>query len=126
LVFDLASLASPREAFRTDTTPMLPDMSCRAPASFNWPAAPENAQSVTEDFSIRSADVWKRVLAVIYDPWLSPATGKLSTATRQRLETALVVDESPCLGIPSPHSLSALFRPSHFTPDSIPLLTQLD
>jgi len=116
LVFDLASLASPKEAFQTDTTPTLPDMSCRAPASF----------SVTEDFSIRSSDAWKRVLAVTYDPWLSPATGKLSTATRQRLETALVVDESPCLGIPSPHRLSVLFRPSHFTPDSIPLRTQLD
>jgi hypothetical protein len=38
---------------------------------------------------------------------LSQANGTLPTAARQRLATALVVDESPCLGISSPHSLLA-------------------
>lgn len=38
---------------------------------------------------------------------LSLANGTLPTATRQRLATAFVVNESPCLGISSPHSLSA-------------------
>jgi hypothetical protein len=37
----------------------------------------------------------------------SLANRTLPTATRQRLATAFVVDESPCLGIFSPHSLSA-------------------
>jgi hypothetical protein len=106
LVFDLGSLASAREAFQTDTTPTLSEMSCRAPASFNWPAAPESEQSVGEDFRIRNSD--ERVLTVSHDLWLIPAIGKVPTATRQRLETALVVDDSPCLGIPSAHSLSAL------------------
>jgi hypothetical protein len=116
LVFDLASLASPRGAFQTDTMPMLPDTSCRASASFNWRGAQEKAQSVAEDFSMRSSDAWKRVLTVTYDLRLSPASGKLSTATRRRPQTALVVDEFLCLGIPSPHSLSALFRSSQRDP----------
>jgi hypothetical protein len=126
LVFDLTSLASPKEALDTDTMPTLSDTSCRAPASFNWPGAPENSQSVAEYFGVRSSDTWERVLTATYDVWLSPATGNLPTASRQRLETALVVDESPCLVIPSLHSLLALFRPNHFTPYSIPHLTQRD
>ena len=41
------------------------------------------------------------------DLQLSLANGTLPTATRQRLATSFVVDESPCLVISSPHSLSA-------------------
>jgi hypothetical protein len=126
LVFDLASLASPRGAFQTETTPTLPDTSCRAPASFNWWGARDNAQLVAEDFSTRNSEAWERALTVTYDLRLSPASGRLPTATRQRTQTALVVDEFPCLGIPSPHSPSAPFRLSLFTPDSIQLLTQRD
>ena len=70
--------------------------------------------------------MWERVLTVTYDLRLSPASGELPTAVRQQLETALVVDEPPCLGIPSPHSLSALYRPSLFTSESIQLLAQRD
>jgi len=55
-VFDLASLASPRGAFQTDTMPTFPDTSRQLPASLNCRGAPENAQSVAEDFSIRNAD----------------------------------------------------------------------
>src|SRR5271156_4914861 len=36
-----------------------------------------------------------------------PANGTLPTVTRQCLATPMVIDESPCLGISSPHSLSA-------------------
>jgi hypothetical protein len=126
LVFDLASLASPKETFQTDTTPTHPDTNCRAPASFNWRGVRENGQSVAEDFGIRSSDAWERVLTVTYDLRLSPASGELATAGRRRLETALVVDESPCLGIPSPHSLSAQYRPSLFTSENIQLLVQRD
>jgi hypothetical protein len=125
LVFDLASLASPTEAFQTDTPPTLPDTSCRAPASFNWWGTHQSTQSVAENFRIRSSDAWKRVLTATYDLRLGPAGGKLPTAMRQQLETGLVVDESPCLGIPSPHGLPAPFRPTLFTPDSIQL-TQRD
>ena len=124
LVFDLTSLRSPKEAFQSDATPMLPDTSCRAPASFNWRGAQENAQSVAEDFGIRSPDAWERVTTVTYDQRLNPASAELPTAMRRRLETALVVDESPCLGVPSPHRLSALYRPSLSTSDSIQLLRQ--
>jgi hypothetical protein len=126
LGFDLASLASPKGVFQTDTTLTFPGTSCRAPVSSNWRGAQENGESVAETFSIRSSDAWERVLTATYDLRLSPASGKLPTATRQRPETALVVDEFPCLGFPSHHSLSALFRLSLFTPDSIELLTQRD
>jgi hypothetical protein len=126
LVFDLASLASPKGAFQTDTMPTLPDTSCRAPASFNWRDAQENAQSIAKDFSIRNSDAWQRALTVTDDLRLSPASGKLPTATRQRMQTALFVDEFPCLGIHSLHGLSTPFRLSRFTPDSTQLLTQRD
>jgi hypothetical protein len=36
-----------------------------------------------------------------------PEHRTLPTATRQRLATAFVIDESPCLGISSSHSLAA-------------------
>jgi hypothetical protein len=72
LVFDLASLASPKEAFQTDTAPTLPDTCCRARASFNWRGAQANAQSVADDLSIRSPDAWEPVLTVTYDVRLSP------------------------------------------------------
>ena len=126
LMFYLASLASPKGAFQADTTLALPGTSCRAPVSLHWRCAQENAQSVVEHFSIRSYDAWERVLTVTYDLRLSQASEKLPTATRPRPETALVVDEFPCLGIPSPHGPSALFRSSLFTPDRIQLLTQRD
>jgi hypothetical protein len=126
LVFDLASLASPNGVFRTDTTLALPGTSCRAPVSSNWRGAQENGQSVAEDFGIRSSDAWKRVLTVTYDLRLSPASGKLPMATRQRPETALVVDEFPCLGTPWTHSPSAPFRSSLFTLESSQFLTQRD
>ena len=84
LLFDLGSLASPKRAFETDTTPTLPDTSCRALASFNWRGTEENAQSVAEDSSIRSSDAWERALIVTYDLQLGPASGKLPTAARQR------------------------------------------
>jgi|SRR5579859_1116904 len=76
LVFDLASLASSSGAFQTDTTPTFPDTSRRLPPSVNCRATQKNARSVAEDFGIRNSD--------------SP-------------QPALVVDEFPCLGIPSPH-----------------------
>jgi hypothetical protein len=101
LVFDLASLTSPKEAFQTDTTPTPPDTSCRPPALFNWRGAQETAQSDAEDFSIRNADAWGRVLTVTDDLRLRPANVTLPTATHQRQETALVVDESACLGTSS-------------------------
>jgi len=126
LVFDLPTLAAPKEAFQIDTAPTPFDTNCRAPALFNRWDAQENAQSVAQHFSIPRRDGWKRVLTVNYDLRLRPASGTLPAATRERLETALVVDESPCLVIPSLHSLLALFRPNHFTPDSIPHLTQRD
>jgi hypothetical protein len=126
LVFDLASLGSPKGAFPMETTLTLPGTSCRAPVSLNWRGTQENGQSIAEDFSIRSSDAWERVPTVTYDLQLSPASGKLPTGTRQRPETALVVDEFPCLGITSPHGLSVLFRASRFTLDSIQLLTQRD
>jgi hypothetical protein len=107
LVFDLASLTSPKETFQTDTTPTPPDTSSRGPALFNWRGAEETAQSVAEGFSIRNADAWERVLTVTDDLRLSPANVMLPTATHQRLEMAMVVDESACPGISSPHSLSA-------------------
>jgi hypothetical protein len=116
LVFDVASLASPGAAFQTDTTPTLPDRSCRALLSLNRRDAQDNAQSVAEDFNTRNSDAWERALTITYDLRLSPASGKLASATRQRSQTALVVDEFPCLGIPSSHSLPALFRSSPFTP----------
>ena len=126
LVFDLGSLASPRAAFQIDTTPTLPDRSCRALVSLNWRDAQDNAHSVAEDFSTRNSDAWERALTISYDLRLNPASGKLPAATRQRPQTPLVVDEFPCLGIPSPHSLSAPFRSSLFTPDNIQFLTQRD
>jgi hypothetical protein len=126
LVFDLASLASPRGAFQADTMPTFPDTSRRLPASLNCRGPQENAQSVAEDFSIRNSDGWERALTVTYDLRMIPASGKLPTATRPRPQTALVVDEFPCLGIPSLHSLSALSRLSLLTPDSIQFLTRRD
>jgi hypothetical protein len=105
LVFDLASLTSPKEAFQTDTTPTPPETSCRAPAFRR--GAQETAQSVAEDISIRNSNAWGRDLTVTDDLRLSPANGTLPTATRQRPETTLVVGESPFLGISSPHRLSA-------------------
>jgi hypothetical protein len=109
LVFDLASLESQTRAFQTDTTLTPPRTTCWAPASFNGRGAQENEESVAEDFNIRKSDIWERVPAVTYDLRLSPASGGLPTAMRP--ETALAVDEFPCLGSPLPRSLSALFRP---------------
>jgi len=126
LVFDLRTVASPKEAFQSDTTPTPFDASCRAPTLFNRWDAQENAESVAQNFSIRNPHGWERVLTVTYDLRLRPASGTLPAASRERLDTALVVDKSPCLVIPSLHSLLALFRPSHFTPDRTPLLTQGD
>jgi hypothetical protein len=77
LVFDLDSLALPVGAFKTDTTPMLSDTSCRAAASLNWQGAQENAQSVAEDFGIRNSDAWERALNVSYDLRLSPASRRI-------------------------------------------------
>lgn len=102
LEFDLASLASRKVAFQTDTTLTFHGTSCRAPVSLNPRGVQENGQSVIEDLRIRNFDAWERALTVTYDLRLGPASGKLPTATRQRLETALVVDESPCLSIPPP------------------------
>ncbi len=67
LVFDLASLASPKGAFQTETTLTLPGTSCRAPMSFKWRGAQENAQSVVENHGVRSSDTWERILPVAYD-----------------------------------------------------------
>jgi hypothetical protein len=126
LVFDVPTLASPKEAFQSDTTPAPFDTSCRGPALVNRWGAQENAQALAQNFSIRHPGGWERVLTEPYDlrPW--PVSGSLPAASRERLQTALVVDDSPCLVIPSLHSLLALFRPNHFTPDSIPLPTQRD
>jgi len=126
LVFDLSTLSSPKEAFQSYTTPAPFDTRCRAPAIVNWWGAQEDAHAVAQNFSIRNPGGWERVLTVTYDlrPW--PVSGTLPAASRERLQTALVVDDSPCLVIPSLHSLLALFRPNHFTPDSIPLPTQRD
>jgi hypothetical protein len=77
-VFDLASLASPREAFQADTTPTFPETSRRLPASLNCRGAQENAQSVAEDLSIRNSDGWERALTVSYDLRLSPGERKAS------------------------------------------------
>jgi hypothetical protein len=114
LVFDLASLESPTGAFQTDTAMRLTGTSCRAPASFNRRSAQENGESVAEDVNNRNSDAWERVLAVTYDLRLSPASGEIPTAMRP--ETALAVDEFPCLDIPSPRSLSAMFRPRIYSP----------
>jgi len=65
LVFDLASLASPKGAFQTDTTLTLPGTSCRARMSFSCRGAQEDGQSFAEGFSIRSPDAWERVLTSI-------------------------------------------------------------
>lgn len=124
LVFDLASLTSPREALQTGITPMFLDTSRGLPASLNSRAAQENAQSVDEDFSIRNSDGWERTLTVTYDLRMSRASGKLPTATRQRPQPTLVVDEFSCLRIPSPHSQSVPFCLSLFAPESIQPLTQ--
>ena len=64
-VFDLASLASPKGAF--DTTLTLSATNCRAPVSFKWRGAQENAQSVVENHGVRSSDTWERILPVAYD-----------------------------------------------------------
>jgi hypothetical protein len=82
LVFDSASLTSPRGAFQTQTAPTLPDTSCRAP-SFNWRGTQEDARSVAEDFSARTSGPWERALTVTYDLRLSPASSRLPTATHE-------------------------------------------
>ncbi|MGD0505768.1 MAG: hypothetical protein ABSD02_23880 [Steroidobacteraceae bacterium] len=110
LAFNRASLASPKEVFQADTMLTLPGTNCRVPGSHN---------SVALDFGVRNSDAWDRVLTVTYDLEPSPASEKLMPATPPHQETALVVDEFPCLPIPSLHSLSTPFRSSLFTPDSI-------
>lgn len=76
------------------------------------------------DFSIRNSDAWERALTATYDLRLSQASGKLPTVMLQRPQAALVVDEFPCVGCPSPHSLSTLFRLNPLTPDGIQLPTR--
>jgi hypothetical protein len=61
LVFDLASLASSKGAFQSDTTLTLRGTSCRAPMSCSWRGAQEDGQSVAEHFGIRSSGAWERV-----------------------------------------------------------------